>query len=248
MRRQVVQGNVQLEHVDAGFAQDAKRPAVGGLGHFRLHRIKAEIALLGYARGLQLGIPHGNVRVEPAAARGHGIPRNQGIGSQAIFSPIGLYALFHGVDQLLGSRTEVGAAGACGVIAIGTGGGGPGMEIFRPGKILTEPFRADDPSVSAFDEASVGLAGKEELAGAEDDQRKDSAEQHGEEECRTDRSEDFFEDGVHGFFQLGEMQGGNNEIDQLNADERHDDAAQAVDEQVALQDFRGAKRAEFHPL
>ena len=47
-------------------------------------------------------------------------------------------------------------------------------------------------------------------------------------------------------FKLGEVQSGNDQIDQLDADERHDDAAHAVDEQIALQDLRRAERAVFH--
>ena len=42
------------------------------------------------------------------------------------------------------------------------------------------------------------------------------------------------------------MEGYDDEVDQLDADEWHDDAAHAVDEQVALQNLRSAKRAEFH--
>lgn len=38
------------------------------------------------------------------------------------------------------------------------------------------------------------------------------------------------------------MERGNDEIDELDADERHDDAAEAIDEEVALQDCQGAHR------
>src|ERR1700755_1606598 len=40
----------------------------------------------------------------------------------------------------------------------------------------------------------------------------------------------------------GEMQGGDHEVDRLNADERNDDAADAVDQQVAPQQRTGADR------
>ena len=40
----------------------------------------------------------------------------------------------------------------------------------------------------------------------------------------------------------GEADGGDDEVDQLDADERHDEAAEAVDEQVAAQQRGGADR------
>ena len=45
---------------------------------------------------------------------------------------------------------------------------------------------------------------------------------------------------------LNEVRPVNEKVDRLDANERNDDAADAVDEQVALQDFGRAERAEFH--
>ena len=47
---------------------------------------------------------------------------------------------------------------------------------------------------------------------------------------------------------LGKPERGDDEIDELDADERHDDAAEAVDEQVAPQQRRGADRPIGHAL
>ena len=62
--------------------------------------------------------------------------------------------------------------------------------------------------------------------------------------------DDDHHDGGADFFQhgsvlrdSGEADGGDGEIDQLDADERHDDAAEAVDQQIAPQDAGGADRA-----
>ena len=42
----------------------------------------------------------------------------------------------------------------------------------------------------------------------------------------------------HDCFSSGEVQGGDDEVDRLDADERNDDAADAVDQQVAAQQRR----------
>ena len=44
------------------------------------------------------------------------------------------------------------------------------------------------------------------------------------------------------------MQGRDQEVDGLDADERDDDAAEAVDEEVPAQELRGADRAVGDPL
>ena len=46
----------------------------------------------------------------------------------------------------------------------------------------------------------------------------------------------------HGSVSSGEVQGGDHEVDGLDADERDDDAAEAVDQQVAPQQ-RGRRRS-----
>ncbi len=50
------------------------------------------------------------------------------------------------------------------------------------------------------------------------------------------------------FMRLSEVESGDDDIDGLDANERNDDSADAIDEQVALQDFGRAERTEFHPL
>ena len=59
------------------------------------------------------------------------------------------------------------------------------MEILRAAEVLPEKFRAENPAVLALNEASIGLAREEELSGAEDDQRKGTAQQDGEDKRRT---------------------------------------------------------------
>src|SRR6266403_183187 len=47
---------------------------------------------------------------------------------------------------------------------------------------------------------------------------------------------------------VGQMQGGDGEVDRLDADKGNDDAADAVDHQVALQQRAGADGAILHAL
>src|SRR5579871_5590095 len=44
----------------------------------------------------------------------------------------------------------------------------------------------------------------------------------------------------------GQADGGNDEVDDLDANERRDDAAQAIDQEVALQEAPGADRTVFY--
>src|ERR1700736_6770176 len=48
------------------------------------------------------------------------------------------------------------------------------------------------------------------------------------------------------FIKLNEVESGNDEIDELDSDERHDDPAKAVDEQVALENRERAHRFVGH--
>src|SRR5262245_11535046 len=82
------------------------------------------------------------------------------------------------VQQLVAQRAGVGAAGISGVIS-GAGGGRPGMEILRRGKILPEKCRADGllilPRVAAvfLDQRSIRLVREDRLCDTPDDQRID---------------------------------------------------------------------------
>ena len=70
------------------------------------------------------------------------------------------------------------------------------MKVFRPGEILSEPFRANDPAIAAFDQAAIGLVREEQLAGSPDDNWIDAAENDCEKKRREDRPGGFFNDGI----------------------------------------------------
>ena len=103
------------------------------------------------------------------------------------------------------------------------------------------PIRRDPLTSALLDQAAVGLAGKQRRRGgsydrgvkhgADDEERTGSYDQHGRRSFMVllqgrDSSE-------------GERP--NHEVDGLDADEGHEDAAHAVDEQVAAQERGGAQ-------
>ena len=111
------------------------------------------------------------------------------------------------------------------------------MEIFGAGEVLADQLRADHLAV-LLDQAAVRLMRKEQLRDARHRQRiGDAGDQ---------RHDDDHQDGgtnavsCHCDASLDEADGGDDHVDQLDADERHDDAAEAVDQQIAAQQRRGA--------
>ena len=48
------------------------------------------------------------------------------------------------------------------------------------------------------------------------------------------------------FITLSEMNGGDNHVDQFDSDERNDNSAKTVDEQIALKNLGRAERAELY--
>ena len=89
----------------------------------------------------------------------------------------------------------------------------------------------------------MALSRKSAWRDAKDDERIKAAANDGENQRGHDRAANFRKEFFH---KLNEVEGGDDEIDDLDADERHDDAAEAVDEQVALQNRERADGPEFH--
>src|SRR5580704_10053604 len=89
---------------------------------------------------------------------------------------------------------------------------------------------------------------KQQLPGSKNNERINAAQYDGEENCRHNRATEFSKEIFHKFSVLisSEMQTGDHEINHFDPDERDDDAANAVNQQVAPQNFRRAERLEFH--
>ena len=101
---------------------------------------------------------------------------------------------------------------------------------------------ADDGAV-AFDQAAVGLLGNSDLRDAGHGQRIGDAGEQREQRQQHERGAKM---GEHdSLLQAADReQRGDDEVDDLDADERHDDAAEPVDQQVAPQQRRGADRRD----
>ena len=117
------------------------------------------------------------------------------------------------------------------------------MQILRFGEILPDQVGADHLTRRIADQSAVRLAAKQRLGDAGDRERIGQASEEGEERDHHDRRAEVAEHGGP----LREADGGNRQVDELDADERRDDAAEAVDQEVAGQEFVGADRAGTSP-
>ena len=77
---------------------------------------------------------------------------------------------------------------------------------------------------------------------------RDAGDQQGISDAGNDSQPQQHDEGGFEFFQhggllLSQVQPDQYQVDGLDADERHDQAAEAVDQQVAIQDGGGAERA-----
>ena len=64
---QLVEREIELEHVDPLLAEDAEKPVLGHVGDQRAHFVLREVARLRHSRHLELGGGRGDVGVETAA-------------------------------------------------------------------------------------------------------------------------------------------------------------------------------------
>ena len=138
-RKALIEGHVHGEHVDAGFAEEAKIAIFGLRGDDGLDVAHLRAASLGDARGLGLGVGNGNVRIKTAGGGGDGVGRN-GTGIGGVFLAVLIGGSFHAVDKLLAGGAEVGAGGGSGVVTIVTGGGRAWMKVLGLAEILAEQF------------------------------------------------------------------------------------------------------------
>ena len=68
-RSEVVEGEVELEHVHARLAEEPEVAAVGVVVDEREHLVELEAPLVGHASGLEAGVGDGDVRVEARPRR-----------------------------------------------------------------------------------------------------------------------------------------------------------------------------------
>ena len=173
---EVVEGEVQVEDIDAWFAEETEL-ARGGVGVDEVSEGGfREVAGLGYARDLVVGGGRGNVGVEAAGGGGDEVYGDWGF--RGVLG--GGYTGLDAVDEGLAGGGEVGAAGRGGVVA-GAGGGGAAVEVGVAGEGLADEVGADDVSV-AREEFAVGLLGEEEVVDARDQEGVADAQEDGGDE------------------------------------------------------------------
>src|SRR6185437_4317833 len=82
-----VKRQIQSQHVDARFTQQAERWSFGGLGDQLADHVRRGAARFGDAGGLSLRIRGADVWIEPAAGAGDGVGgnRRQGADAQRVF-------------------------------------------------------------------------------------------------------------------------------------------------------------------
>ncbi len=205
-----------------------------------------QVACLRDARHLELGGSRRDIGVEAARRGGHEIDRDR---SRRIFRLELFGIVLDPVDQRLASRPQVRSARIRRVVGrrdrlrrivrVGIGGRrGAAAEVFVVAEVLAYQLGADHLAVF-LDEAPIGLMRKDELSDPGHSERIDEAGDHRHDDDHHDRRSDLSQ---HEKQSSGKANGGDGEVDQLDADERHDDAAHAVDQQVSAQDRRGARR------
>src|SRR5262249_32109312 len=106
-------------------------------------------------------------------------------------------------------------------------------------ELLADQAGADDLAVH-LDEAPLRLPGEDHAGDAGHEQGIDQSGDQRQRDHQHDGRSDFLD---HGEFSSGKVQGRDREVDGLDADERNDDAAYAVDQQVTAQQRPGADRA-----
>ena len=117
------------------------------------------------------------------------------------------------------------------------------MKIFVGGESLREQLRTAHGPILIDNQTAIGFVAKERLRDSENDQRIKSAANDCQDQGGDDCAANFRKECFH---KLNEMERGDDEIDELDADERNDDAAEAIDEQVALQNGERAHRFVGH--
>ena len=126
---------------------------------------------------------------------------------------------------------------------MGADGSIRGLAKFWP--ISSEPTIA----IAVADQTAVRLVREDHLRDPGDRQRIDQAGDQREQQEDDDRGADCGLDvGAHGRVPSSEAEAADGQVDELDADERSDDPADAVDCEIAAQDFAGGRGPIFHAL
>src|SRR5450432_17730 len=126
---QLVEGEVELQHIDRRLTEYAPVALMGCLGDERLDPRDRQVPGSGDPGDLQSGVGRANVGIEPAGGSRDGISRDCGVSGEPVGGAISDHGGLDTVVELLAGRPKVGARGTGGIVAR-AGGGGTGLEIF----------------------------------------------------------------------------------------------------------------------
>jgi hypothetical protein len=117
------------------------------------------------------------------------------------------------------------------------------VKIFVGGEPLREELRTAHRPISIQNQTAVSFVVEQGLRDSEDDERIKTAANNRQDQCSEDCAANF---GKKFFHKLNEMESSDDEVDELDSDKRHDHAAEAIDEQVALENRERAHRFVGH--
>src|SRR5216683_5764236 len=128
---EIVQRQVELEHVDAGLAQNAGPSRARMVDDQRADGIFAQPAYLGDALHLEFSSCRTDVRVEAAAGGGDHADRDLGRRNPGVLLEELFQALLRCIDKRLVGRAKVRPTGAGRVVALVAGRRSPAMKVAR---------------------------------------------------------------------------------------------------------------------
>ena len=117
------------------------------------------------------------------------------------------------------------------------------MKVFVGCELLTQQSGTPHGPAGINDQAAIGFVVEKRLSDSKHKQRIKPATHNCEHQSGHDRTANFSEEVFH---DLNKFEGRNNDIDQFDADKWNDDAAQAVDEEVAPQHGHCSDRLELN--
>src|SRR6185312_15225086 len=154
-----IEGEVQLQHVDAWLAEYAEPGAPGMGGDEAAYPLQAQVPDAGDANRLIVGRREADVGVEAAGGGGDQIDRDRS-SVQRVGGPQSGDARLNRLGQCGVEGAQVGAAGGEAIVGLRAGRGRPAPEVLRIAEGLADQPRSHRLAVFR-DEAAGGLRGKQ---------------------------------------------------------------------------------------
>src|SRR6185312_8225537 len=235
-REVLVKRQVELQYIDSGLPDEAHKGSLSVVVDKGAYGFGACAPRPRHASDFKPGRRRTDVGVEAARRGGHGVSGHLHVCREAVLLakggdaipdaidvPSWVRRIMHAVDEERARRPEVRAAGGTRVVV---SRGGARVEVLRLREFLADQAGTDWPPVDG-DDAPVRLPMEHQLPDAEDGQwvhhRGYQQQHHGDGEQRPYFGPNLFPCVLHVLFLSGQVQGTDNDVDELDADERGDD-------------------------